>query len=124
MMSSYAEVTEADIEIFREVVGHDHVKSSSEDLKAFNTDWMNKYEGKCPVAILPNTTEQVSRLLQHCHKKRLAVVPQGGNTGLVGGSVPVGGEVVLSTSRMNSIVSFDPLSGVLVCEVRRLMYVQ
>jgi len=46
----------------------------------------------------------------------LAVVPQGGNTGLVGGSVPVFDEVVLSLSRMNRIISLDAYSGIVVCE--------
>ena len=69
------------------------------------------------MAVLPGTTEQVSRVLRHCNERRLPVVPQGGNTGLVGGSVPIFEEVVLSTSRMSSVVSFDSIAGVLVCEV-------
>ncbi|CAM9828442.1 unnamed protein product [Ectocarpus sp. 12 AP-2014] len=81
---------------------------------------MKKYRGASPAAVLPSNTDQVSRLLRHCNERRIAVVPQGGNTGLVGGSVPAGragvGEVVLSTSRMKSVVSFDPLAGVLTCE--------
>ncbi|CAN0260262.1 unnamed protein product [Ectocarpus sp. 4 AP-2014] len=81
---------------------------------------MKKYRGASPAAVLPSNTDQVSRLLRHCNERRIAVVPQGGNTGLVGGSVPAGragvGEVVLSTSRMKNVVSFDPLAGVLTCE--------
>lgn len=48
---------------------------------------------------------------------RLAVVPQGGNTGLVGGSVPVFDEIVLSTSLMNKIIAFDDISGIVTCQV-------
>ncbi|CAN0403108.1 unnamed protein product [Ectocarpus fasciculatus] len=118
--SSYASVTDADLDFFRGVVGADHVKTSPEDLESFNTDWMKKYRGASPAAVLPGNTEHVSRLLRHCNERRIAVVPQGGNTGLVGGSVPAGragvGEVVLSTSRMKRVVSFDPLAGVLTCE--------
>lgn len=113
----YATIGDADLNFFRGVVGPDSVKTSPEDLEAFNVDWMKKYRGKSPVAVLPTTTEQVSLVLRHCHERHLPVVPQGGNTGLVGGSVPVGGELVLSTSRMNSVISFDPLASVLVCEV-------
>lgn len=113
-------MSDGDLDFFRGVVGADHVKT--EDLESFNTDWMKKYHGASPVAILPGTTDEVSRVLRHCDERRIAVVPQGGNTGLVGGSVPAGregvGEVVLSTSRMNAVVSFDPLAGVLTCEVR------
>ncbi|CAM9943725.1 unnamed protein product, partial [Discosporangium mesarthrocarpum] len=105
-----------DVEFFKEVVGPEGVVTDPDDLEIFNVDWMRQYRGSSLVAVLPKTTDQVSRILCHCNERRLPVVTQGGNTGLVGGSVPVGGEVVLSTSRMNLIHSFDPLSGVLVCE--------
>ncbi|CAM9571573.1 unnamed protein product [Phaeothamnion confervicola] len=62
------------------------------------------------------STEEVSAVLRHCNERRLAVVPQGGNTGLVGGSVPVRDEVVLSLRRMDAIESLDEASGVLVCQ--------
>lgn len=116
---AYTTVTDADLDFFRSVVGSSHVKTSAEELEGFNTDWMKKYRGHSPAAVLPATTEQVARVLRHCNERDIAVVPQGGNTGLVGGSVPVArvGEVVLSTSRMNAVGSFDPLAGVLVCEV-------
>jgi D-2-hydroxyglutarate dehydrogenase len=92
------------------------VITEADQLDAYNTDWMKHYKGTAPVALLPKTTQQVSAILKHCSARQLAVVPQGGNTGLVGGSVPVNTEVVLSTSRMNSIVSFDAASGVLIAE--------
>lgn len=59
----------------------------------------------------PKTTEEVSAILKHCNERRLAVCPQGGNTGLAGGSNPIFDEVVISTSLMNKIISFDSLSG-------------
>ncbi|KAK2990442.1 hypothetical protein RJ640_011190 [Escallonia rubra] len=59
---------------------------------------------------------QVSQILKYCNSRCLAVVPQGGNTGLVGGSVPVFDEVIINTSSMSKIVSFDKVSGILVCE--------
>ncbi|KAL8757111.1 MAG: hypothetical protein Q9184_004305 [Pyrenodesmia sp. 2 TL-2023] len=55
-------------------------------------------------------------VLKHCNENMLAVVPQGGNSGLVGGSVPVYDEIVISTSRMNRIRSFDATSGTLVVD--------
>ncbi len=51
----------------------------------------------------PKNSEEVSAILKHCSARLLAVVPQGGNTGLVGGSVPVFDEVVLSLNRMNKV---------------------
>jgi len=60
----------------------------------------------------PKTTAEVSEILRYCYDQRLAVVPQGGNTGLVGGSIPVFDEVVISTQLMNRILSFDKLAGI------------
>ncbi|KAI4466387.1 d-2-hydroxyglutarate dehydrogenase mitochondrial [Holotrichia oblita] len=59
---------------------------------------------------------EVSKILTYCNENRLAVCPQGGNTSIVGGSVPVLDEIVVSTELMNQIVSLDDVSGVLVCE--------
>lgn len=63
------------------------------------------------MALLPQNAEEVSAILRYCNERRLAVVPQGGNTGLVGGSVPVFDEVVLSTRRMNKVHEVDELTG-------------
>jgi D-2-hydroxyglutarate dehydrogenase len=68
---------------------------------------MGKYTGKSTLALKPSSTEEVSQILAYCSLRRLALVPQGGNTGLVGGSVPVFDEVVLSMGAMNKILSFD-----------------
>ena len=51
----------------------------------------------------PKTTEEVAELVGHCVRRKLAICPQGGNTGLVGGSVPVFDEVIISTSLMDKI---------------------
>ena len=67
--------------------------------------------GSSQVLLRPKTTDEVSSILRHCHENNLAVVPQGGNTGLVGGSVPVFDEVIISTQLMNEVVSLDTLSG-------------
>ena len=79
-------------------------------------DWLGKYRGAARVALKPKTTAQVAAVLAHCNARRLAVVPQGGNTGLVGGSVPVFDEVVLSTSNMTQILSVDATAGVAVAQ--------
>lgn len=58
--------------------------------------------------------------LSHCNQRRLAVVPQGGNTGLVGGGVPMGEEIVLSLRRMDKIIDFDSVAGVVTAEAGTL----
>ena len=90
--------------------------SGNGDLEAFNKDWMNKYRGHTQLAVKPGSVEEMSKVLRYCNEHRLAVVPQGGNTGLVGGSIPVFDEIVVSTSRMNKIRSFDEVSGILVVD--------
>ena len=59
----------------------------------------------------PKTTKEVSAVLKYCNSRRLAVVPQGGNTGLVAGSIPVFDEIILSTQLMTDIISVDATSG-------------
>ena len=67
----------------------------------------------------PRTTEEVSKIVKYCNEKRIGIVPQGGNTGLVGGSVPVRDELVLNLSNLNKIRSFDPVSGKATLSVLR-----
>lgn len=83
----------------------------ADDLVAYNQDWMDKYKGDSPLLLKPKSTDEVSKILAYCYKERIAVVPQGGNTGLVGGSTPVYDEVILSTEGMKEIRSFDEVSG-------------
>ncbi|KAL8648775.1 MAG: hypothetical protein Q9210_004790, partial [Variospora velana] len=89
---------------------------ASADLEPFNSDWMRKYRGQTKLVIKPKSTEEMSKVLEYCNRNMLAVVPQGGNSGLVGGSVPVFDEIIISTSRMDQIRSFDPVSGTLVLD--------
>ncbi|CAK9059166.1 D-2-hydroxyglutarate dehydrogenase [Durusdinium trenchii] len=87
-----------------------------EDLLRYNQDWMGKWEGRSSAILKPATTQEVSAILKYANEKNLAVVPQGGNTGLVGGSVPVHDELVLSLLRMNQVEALDTLSGIVTVE--------
>lgn len=69
---------------------------SEEELETYNTDWMAKYSGSTPLVLRPRSTEEVSAIVAYCYKNNIAITPQGGNTGLVGGSVPAHDEVILS----------------------------
>lgn len=89
---------------------------ATSDLEPFNSDWMRKYKGHTKLVLKPKSTEEVGLILKYCNENMLAIVPQGGNTGLVGGSVPVHDEIVVSMSRMNKIRSFDEISGTLVLD--------
>ena len=64
---------------------------------------MQTVRGESKILLKPKTTLEVSDIVAYCYKKNLAICPQGGNTGLVGGSVPVFDEVIVSTQLMNQI---------------------
>eukprot|EP00002_Diphylleia_rotans_P024415 TRINITY_DN4820_c0_g1_i17.p1 TRINITY_DN4820_c0_g1~~TRINITY_DN4820_c0_g1_i17.p1 ORF type:complete len:205 (+),score=25.70 TRINITY_DN4820_c0_g1_i17:256-870(+) len=114
----FQKLSEHDFKFFHQVIGsgHGYFKGST-TIGGMNIDYMKRYHGNSELALRPVSTEQVSKILKYCNENKLAVVPQGGNTGLVGGSVPVYDEIILSTSLMNQIISFDPISGILVCQV-------
>ncbi|VVC32814.1 Hypothetical protein CINCED_3A004019 [Cinara cedri] len=112
---SYATVDSKDIDYFNKLLGANNF-ITGEEVKSYNEDWLKSVSGFSKFVLKPKTTEQVSEILKYCYKHNIAICVQGGNTGLVGGSVPVFDEVILSTSAMNNIISFDKLSGVLVCQ--------
>ncbi|CAK7270666.1 D-lactate ferricytochrome c oxidoreductase [Sporothrix epigloea] len=120
--SRFATLTPEHVAYFRELLGEKGVIDAvtepafQDDVEPFNSDWMGKYRGHGQLVLRPGSTEEVSKVLKYCNDQRLAVVPQGGNTGLVGGSVPVFDEVVVSMGRMQTIRSFDDLSGTLVVD--------
>ena len=72
-------------------------------LSGYNCDWLGIVRGESKLVLKPKTTEELSAIVAHCFERNLAICPQGGNTGLVGGSVPVFDEVVISTQLMNQI---------------------
>jgi len=111
-----SQLNDDDLNYFRSVLEPTAVITDKDEIASYNTDWMGKYKGQCPLVLKPKTTEQVSKILSYCNKRCLAVVPQGGNTGLVGGSVPVYDEIIINLQRMNKVISFDELSGVVVTE--------
>lgn len=113
---NFAELTDDDIRFFKETIPGAGVLTAEDDLAGYNMDWLGTVRGHSSVVLRPTSTEEISAVLAHCHKRGIAVCPQGGNTGLVGGSVPVFDEVIISTQRMNNIVSIDDVSGVIVCQ--------
>ncbi|MFP4518970.1 MAG: FAD-binding oxidoreductase [Oceanicaulis sp.] len=86
-----------------------------DELAGHVTDWRGRYRGDSPLLLKPGSTGEVARILAACNAAGVAVLPQGGNTGLVGGSTPQG-EVVLSLKRMNRIRTVDADNESLTCE--------
>ena len=67
--------------------------------------------GSGKLVLRPKSAADISAILKYCSTRKLAVVPQGGNTGLVGGSVPVFDEIIVSMQLMNKVLKFDSVAG-------------
>ena len=101
-----------------DIVGAAHVLTAPEDTKAYFTDWRKQYSAPAECVVRPASTGEVARVVALCARESVAVVPQGGNTGLVGGSVPTGAqrEIVLALGRMNRIRALDVLNDTVTAE--------
>jgi len=95
-----------------EIVGKSNVLTSPEETKPYFTDWRRQYSAAAECVVRPASTDELARVVALCARERVAIVPQGGNTGLSGGSVPTGKgrEVVVALGRMNRIREVDPLN--------------
>jgi len=87
------------------------VVADPEVVASYTTDWTGRFVGGSPAVVRPTTTEQVAALVETCRDLGVPLVPQGGNTGLVGGSVPLHDEVVLSLRRLDGLEPVDSLAG-------------
>jgi len=85
------------------------------DIAPWLTEWRNRWSGNTPLMLTPRSTEEVARLVTLCAEHRVAVVPQGGNTGLVGGQIPYG-EVLLSTRKLRAVRDVTPLDDAMTVE--------
>lgn len=88
----------------------------ADTLGKHNIDWSKKFVGQSKLVLKPTSTEQVSQVLKYCNERKLAVVPQGGNTGLVGGATPAFDEIIINMASMNKVIDFDTSYGILSSE--------
>jgi FAD/FMN-containing dehydrogenase len=93
------------------LVGADHVLTADDLRAGYETDWTRRFTGRCDAVVRPGTTAEVAAVLAWCYAHGVPVTTQGGNTGLVGGGVPDGGGIVLSTRRLRALGPLDPTSG-------------
>ncbi|MGH8686204.1 MAG: FAD-binding oxidoreductase [Burkholderiales bacterium] len=103
---------------FAAIVGAPHVITGAADTAPYTRDWRRQYAAPALAVLRPGTTAEVAALVALCAREDIAVVPQGGNTGLSGGSVPTGTrrEIVLSLSRLNHVREVDPLNDTITVE--------
>ncbi len=96
---------------------------TGDDMARYLTDWRGRFTGHARAVVRPADTAQVAAIVRHCHEHRVPIVPQGGNTGLVLGSVPdaSGVAIVLSLARLNRIREVDPVNDTLTAEAGCLL---
>ena len=91
----------------RAIVGSDHVITQPDRLVAYESDGLTAYRVAPRAVVLPETTEQVSKVLEVLHGEGIDVIPRGAGTGLSGGALPTSDGVIVGTARMNRILSID-----------------
>jgi FAD/FMN-containing dehydrogenase len=103
---------------FAEIVGEANALTHAEDQAPYLREWRDRYTGKTPVVLRPGSTEDVSRILALANDEGIGIVPQGGNTGLVGGQIPSpeGDQIVLSLARLNKVRDVDAAGGTMIVE--------
>jgi FAD/FMN-containing dehydrogenase len=94
-----------------EVVGRAQVLTDPEVTVSYAVDWTGRHQGRTPVVVRPGSTAEVAAVVHYCRDHGVALVPQGGNTGLVGGGVPLHTEVVVSMRRLSAVGEVDGTGG-------------
>ena len=114
------------LEKLKDAVGPKGFSTDPAEIAPHLEEWRGKYHGHSPLLLKPANAAEVSAVLRICSETNTRIVPQGGNTGLVGGQIPLHGEVLLSTKRMNRIRNLDAGgmtltldAGVTLAEVQR-----
>jgi FAD/FMN-containing dehydrogenase len=101
---------------FRAIVGDKYAMTDAADIAPYVTEERDLFHGLSPLVLRPGSTAEVSAICKLASEHRIALVPQGGNTGLVGGQTPHHGEVVISMRRMDRIRDIDAASNTMTCE--------
>ena len=101
---------------FIAIIGEKHAITNAADQEPYLTEQRGLYRGHTQVVLRAGSTAEVAAILKLANETNTAIVPQGGNTGLVGGQTPHNGEVVLSLARMDKFRDIDPASNTMTCE--------
>ena len=104
------------LEKFRAIVGEKYAVTDAADIQPYTTEERNLFHGRSPLVLRPGSTTEVAAICKLASEHRIALVPQGGNTGLVGGQTPHNGEVVVSLRRLDKIRDIDVESNTMTCE--------
>ena len=107
------------------IVGETHAVRDAADMAPYLTEWRDRYQGKAALVLKPGSTDEVSAILKCANETLTAIVPQGGNTGLVGGQIPFesGDEVVVSLERLTHVRDIDLASNTMTVEAGLVLQV-
>ncbi len=108
---------------FRAIVGDKYAVTDPADIAPYTTEERDLFHGRSPLVLRPASTAEVAAICRLANESRIALVPQGGNTGLVGGQTPHHGEVVISMRRMDRIRDVDTASNTMTCEAGVILQV-
>jgi D-lactate dehydrogenase (cytochrome) len=110
--------TPAVIERLKAAVGPGGFTDDPSEMAPHLREWRNRYPGNSPLLLRPATPAEVAAVVRICHDAEVGLVPQGGNTGLVGGQIPRlgAGDVLLSLGRLRRIRSVDPVDNTITAE--------
>jgi D-lactate dehydrogenase (cytochrome) len=101
---------------FAAIVGDKYAITDPQAQAPYLVEMRNMFHGHTPVVLRPSSVEEVALILKLANETATPIVPQGGNTGLVGGQIPLHDEIVLSLNRLDRIREVDPTSNTLTCE--------
>jgi len=104
------------IDQFRKIVGDKFAVTDPADIAPYLTEERDLFQGRSPLVLRPGSTAEVAAVCRLASEHRVPLVPQGGNTGLVGGQTPHNGEVVVSLRRLDKIRDIDVASNTMTCE--------
>jgi FAD/FMN-containing dehydrogenase len=108
---------------FRKIVGDKYAVTDAADIAPYVTEERDLFHGHSPLVLRPGSTAEVAAICKLASEHKIALVPQGGNTGLVGGQTPHNGEVVVSMRRLDKIRDVDTASNTMTCEAGVILQV-
>jgi FAD/FMN-containing dehydrogenase len=103
------------LDAIRAIVGPKGIYEG-DDAAPFLSEWRSRWPGKAALIVAPAATEEVAAVVRYCSENDIAITPQGGNTGLVGGQIPAGYEILLSLKRMRRIRAVEPLNNTMTVD--------
>ena len=100
----------------KSLLGSGRISEDEDIIKTYSDDWTGRYRGFARAVISPQSTDEVAEILKWCSTNQVGVVPQGGNTGMVGGSTPLNGELIISLRKMKNVNFSDTNDNQIVAE--------